>query len=1148
MWNHRNVGAGGPSNEIVRLPEVLSVQVARALGGTEALAERLFMSAIYAFTAAGVGALAATLVRRRALVVGAGLLGAFNPFVMVNLPNHLVPLTIGLVGWLTSVAVAEARDGRRSGQRARRRRRALLFAVSTLGCSYVAANPPLLAVTLVSVGLLPVVAPAVTGTGGRGARRVLRMLARAAVVAVPLALWWLVPTWSAVTSAAAAGTLGAETDISAWSWTHANGSISSILRLVAKWSWPGTPEQPGVAGWLSTPGWSWLSWVLPATLLASPLLARPKRRRAALWVVLVACLLAPVAQGLHGPAAGVNRLLYRHVPGMWLLREPMAKIGVLLALASSIAWALALDGAVARVAAGRRRGRRIRAGRVGIALAVAAPLGFAVPVLTGRVVASSPDGAVSDRVVVPSAWREVADAVNGSPRRGKALVLPLDDYYQTPTTWGYYGTDTLARQLLERPVVASDPQAYIGQTAASDGLVQAVETALLDGDTEAAARLLASLGVSHVVLREDVDYDSALREPDMARPEPLRAGLARLAGARRVVDTDVAQVWELEEGVEPVQVLDGLLRADLDDTELPLAVAAAPAGVAITGADDPAARGRVEVVLADGAGTFDGGATWEIRRIATRPSLSVMALVEGPTGPALRFEGAVEVSLGGEEEAPRRPEAVVPLPAGTRAVVVDGAVHELDSLPTLVRLGPATTVVPFVTVEDGASLGPPGPLGDCNRYDDDVAPFGQRVERSAAGELLVVELKAVRHSACVAIPVEGASGGSWLRVEVEHRSVAGAVSRLCLWLDGLDDCAPLPEGRRTTDGWTRVRGLVRLPEAVRAAHLYLYADEPAPGTVPVTIARYRGLDVTEVAAGAATAVDTSRPPTTSLEAPSGGTEVELSVDAPAVRVGPWGPVGDCHRSDERGLSEVGIEAGTLAGEHGVRLRASDHSACVDAPLEGAVPPVSYEVRLEHRTVRGSGARICLWQVGPDRCAELPALDRSREWTGYRAVVRLDEGTRAARLFVYADGVPGGSVVDYRDPSVRPVADEAVVGYTTTGTAGSTPTVTWAAEGPARYRVRVEGATGTFVLALSEAWSSGWQLTGLPEGARARHLLLDGYRNGWSVDAPGDHELVLEYRPARLGRAAIRVSQLTAAAVLAVVAFAWARRRVRRRST
>ena len=27
--------------------------------------------------------------------------------------------------------------------------------------------------------------------------------------------------------------------------------------------------------------------------------------------------------------------------------------------------------------------------------------------------------------------------------QGKALVLPLDDFYQVPTTWGYYGVDNM---------------------------------------------------------------------------------------------------------------------------------------------------------------------------------------------------------------------------------------------------------------------------------------------------------------------------------------------------------------------------------------------------------------------------------------------------------------------------------------------------------------------------------------------------------------------------------------------------------------------------------------------------------------------------------------------------------------------------------
>ena len=36
-------------------------------------------------------------------------------------------------------------------------------------------------------------------------------------------------------------------------------------------------------------------------------------------------------------------------------------------------------------------------------------------------------------------------------RAGKVLVLPLDDYYQMPTTWGFFGVDSIANLLIQPP-------------------------------------------------------------------------------------------------------------------------------------------------------------------------------------------------------------------------------------------------------------------------------------------------------------------------------------------------------------------------------------------------------------------------------------------------------------------------------------------------------------------------------------------------------------------------------------------------------------------------------------------------------------------------------------------------------------------------
>ena len=79
---------------------------------------------------------------------------------------------------------------------------------------------------------------------------------------------------------------------------------------------------------------------------------------------------------------------------------------------------------------------------------------------------------------MPPGWYDVADVVNASTLRGKAITLPLIDFYQIPTTWGFYGADNLVRQLLERPVITRSPDTYITDGASYETIMRAVESAV----------------------------------------------------------------------------------------------------------------------------------------------------------------------------------------------------------------------------------------------------------------------------------------------------------------------------------------------------------------------------------------------------------------------------------------------------------------------------------------------------------------------------------------------------------------------------------------------------------------------------------------------------------------------------------------------
>jgi arabinofuranan 3-O-arabinosyltransferase len=1139
QWTHQASGAGGPTYELVRGPELVFIGLARLLGGTEAMGQRLFFTAIFAFGASGVATFAARFSRRAWLVLLAGIAGVCNPFVMIGLANALPALAIGLVGWLGAVTCRAATGGRS---------RWLLTACLSVPLAYLVINPPFFALIAVWVVALLAVAPLVTGTGLTGVRRVAGMYARAVALALPLSVWWIVPTYVALNRSSGAGTMLAETNVQAWSWTQSNASIAATASLVGRWSWPDPRYHSGT--WLAQAPWSWALWVLPLAALVAPFVARPHRRRTA-WLMLAGtAVLVFVGKGLHPPLGSVNLWLYDHVPGFFLLREPVSKVGALLVPLELIAWVLAIDGLAGRLRrftgwTGGRRGVAVGA----MAVLIIGPAIAAVPMVTGEAVQAGTHP--SARVALPPAWRTVARSVNASPLRGKALVLPLDDYYQVPTTWGYYGSDNVARQLLTRPVISVDPQAYIGDSETYSSLVHAVQTALVSGDTAGVPSLLRTLGVSHVIVRKDIDYDSAQRIPAMDQPDAITSGLADVSVVERSEDTSVADVWQVRQESGPVSALGGLLVAgSVPDPQLVPLLVGTPDDLAVVrdvppGVARELVKGRALTVLARDAGPVDlQPGRWNVTRRANGESLYHVSL-ESPPGraPMLVFRDAVTWQVG-TTDLPSRPAIRIPVPAGkVVAIRVDGQDHELDTGSTVVRLDRASSVE--AVIAEPARTTSFQPIGDCNRADSRTRPQLQLgISRRGTIPNETIKLRSDAHAACVSAPVD-ARPGDTLRVAAQVRRVSGAPPRMCLWLSGPDTCASLAlSGGWYDRNWTWVRAQYTVPAGVEGAALFLYADEGPPND-RMTLVGYRAPQVSVFRDAEPIPTPVSPPPRTQLQV-AAGTRVVGRVGVPTVAIGAPSAVGDCNRFEPTSLADNGITSTAI--EDGVRLHAERHSACVKLPLADVMPAASYRFRFRFRVTSGGGAaRACL--VGADGvCQPVGPLSNARGWTTADVTSRVAEHASAGKLelYLYADTDLGPSTVEYRDIRIEPSVDESLTFVTAGARPEPVPSLAWAQDGPARYRVHVDDASGPFVLALSDSWSSDWAVKGVPPGARVEPLLIDGYRNGWAIDARGDLDLTLEYQPARWGRAALAVSASTAAVTVFTCLWFGARRRRLRR--
>ncbi|HET9728904.1 MAG TPA: hypothetical protein VFR41_05750, partial [Acidimicrobiia bacterium] len=966
---------------------------------------------------------------------------------------------------------------------------------------------PLAAVLFVFLCLLPLTAAAITGTGRIGARRVAVFLARVAAWAAPLSLWWIVPYLYAIRTAAVTGTIQANTDVFAWSWTHVHNSFDRVLMLVAKWSWP-----DGRFGWSASAMGArtilWVAFVLPIGAVAAPLVCRPKHRRGALWLVTAMLGVAFVAKGLNGPLRGVNAFAYTHIPGMFLLREPMSKVGGLVVVAELAAWVLAIDGLVARTRALQRRGSSMVAfAGAAAVLLCAAPLAFAWPMLSGTVVQDR------ERVAVPAAWHQVARIVADAPRAGKVMVLPLDDFYQVPTTWGYYGSDVVPTQLFTRPTIARHPQAYIGDPPGFEELRDAVETSLTTGDRATTVGALRALGVSYIVVRKDIDFHSDIRSVDMVHPRVLTRGLARLGGVRQIATTSVADVYEVQDDHPPVQVLSGTIAApNAEGSALASVVGSAPDDAAVVtsdanpGALQQGAAWRIDVnsgrtIVPPEAGDYE----YERRSTTAR----VVALAREPRG--LVLHEPTSIIVAGREIA-NRPDFVVPDSTGVLGVDVDGTLFDLQLSSAYARVAAGSQITTYDA--DGlAHLGQWGRLADCNRVAD--VPIGNALRLDLVampGGAQAIRLRADRHSACVAARVSDVLPGDVLHVGLEQRAVSGNPPRTCLWQPGVRACAPLSWTAVRDGDWYHLSAIYRVPAHAGPLSMFLYAD----GATARSEAWYRDVAVERLIGNRLSQVPPSGRPHGRIHLDAGPVSVATRFRAPLPIFGTRTGVSDCARHDDRSLAQLGIAAASpLARDpQAVHLSARGHSACVSMPVFGLQAAFNYELAFYANVAQGARPRICLWEDAQQRCARFDLVSQPDGPSGefvYRG--HIDPRRAAIRLFLYADAQGNGTTIDYRDLRMRALTDDAVVLRPAGTDAAAAPTMTWQRISSAEYRVQVRGAHGPFVLALSDAFSGAWHVGGLAHGSSIQHVELDGYRNGWTIDARGDLDLTVAYAPA-----------------------------------
>jgi arabinofuranan 3-O-arabinosyltransferase len=802
-WASTINGFGAPGNNELQLPWASVLWTVNTLGGSGGLAQRIWYTALFAGAAVAALLLLSTLGLRPLPAV----IGAFgyvlSPYVMVAQINPVFLACLVLLAGLSAIILAVARGSLRMGFGV-----ALLVATVPL-IGYVDQNPPLVG-ALILATMFSCVLAALLG-GRHAASRGLQCIAVAAPLMIAASAYWIIPSFEQFT-VVASGTLASP---DSWAFSQTRSTLANAFWLNTTWGWRFHEYYPYASSYDMQP-LALVKFLLPAAAFAALALIRGRRagcdgaaRQTAnssrlTYLPLAAATSAVTlfvvffSTGTRFPGSLLFNAVYQ-LPFGWLLREPGRFLMI-----GSLGYAVLL-GLTVEMVVHRARLRdpvwlmvsRTRRAALCVVASAIVVLGPGYPLAVGAVV---PDQTGTDlpssHVVPPATWKDMAAAIDGRPESGAVVVLPPDDFYQMPYTWGYYGNDGFIGNLMHRPALVPNGQGYTPASAQLLNAVNLIAADLRAGDTVGAQRVMNALGTPLVLVRGDIN--AAFPGRSIIPPNELTNSLSGAPNFHLVHAAGPLGLYRVDgHAAADQETTSSFVTVNSDEPDLRVLTALAPDTHLVTAPPQPGV-GRVTQV--PGIETWSDNGTALEMQLAEEPGWDYRALMLGQSGTSVGTRPDVDGHLV--------------LPGG-----VVGVERQIGASRVL-SLSYATGK--SAIDNGGFAEGEWSPVGDCDASSPGSGQLSGRVLPNAAPDGgSALRLGASSDSACEAQPLQWTGGPLVLRMQVHH--VAGAAPRACLFEAELGRCLSMPDVPNGS-GWSTYAATVTPDPQAKTLSLFLYAD------------------------------------------------------------------------------------------------------------------------------------------------------------------------------------------------------------------------------------------------------------------------------------------------------------------------------------
>jgi len=330
-------------------------------------------------------------------------------------------------------------------------------------------------------------------------RPILVSFVKIAGLTIPINLWWLYTILNYYLFSPQS--LNTSVNVVAWSWTHVRASFLNLFWLNGFWGW--LPEYVPYINAYSNSILTVLVFV-PFIIAASALFFKGEKSRFNAYILFSILILLFLAKGLHEPFGQLNLQIYQNIPFMNMFREPASRFTLLI-----VPFLALLIGYAAESIANIKIPRvHFRFNKILVVSLLLMTFAVAVyPLILNPLETKTQELPFSSYVQVPDYWYQASNWINSQHGDWKVLITPLDDFYQMPYTWGYYGSDSLTSELINKPIVSTaNLNGYKINMDTASTLGQ-LNYAMLYNRPEKFKGLLDLLNVKFIMQRNDIEYN-----------------------------------------------------------------------------------------------------------------------------------------------------------------------------------------------------------------------------------------------------------------------------------------------------------------------------------------------------------------------------------------------------------------------------------------------------------------------------------------------------------------------------------------------------------------------------------------------------------------------------------------------------------------